>query len=96
MDNEDLMEKRLLVKIDELSLKLEKIGIAEYVSLMEDPKKILYRNFLVGIARGIGTAVGFTLLGAIIIYILQKMVILNLPLLGDFIAELVKIVQNRL
>jgi hypothetical protein len=70
--------------------------IAEYVSLMEDPIKILYTNFLAGIARGIGMAVGFTLLGAITIYILQKIVILNLPLLGDFIADIVKIVQDQL
>ena len=74
MGNEDFTQKRLLVKIEELSSKLEKMGIAEYVNLMEDPKKILYRNFLVGIARGTGTAIGFTLLGAIAIYILQKLV----------------------
>jgi hypothetical protein len=75
---------------------MEKMRIAEYVSLMEDPIKILYTNFLAGIARGIGMAVGFTLLGAIAIYILQKIVILNLPLLGDFIADIVKIVQDQL
>lgn len=88
--------KKLLIKIEEFSIKMEKMRIAEYVSLMEDPVKILYTNFLAGIARGIGMAVGFTLLGAIVIYILQKIVILNLPLLGDFIADIVKIVQDQL
>ncbi|MDI3540945.1 MAG: hypothetical protein PWP66_483 [Thermosediminibacterales bacterium] len=88
--------KKLLIKIEEFSIKMEKMRIAEYVSLMEDPIKILYTNFLAGIARGIGMAVGFTLLGAIAIYILQKIVILNLPLLGDFIADIVKIVQDQL
>lgn len=88
--------KKLLIKIEEFSIKMEKMRIAEYVSLMEDPVKILYTNFLAGIARGIGMAVGFTLLGAITIYILQKIVILNLPLLGDFIADIVKIVQDQL
>ncbi|QSQ09801.1 hypothetical protein H0A61_02182 [Koleobacter methoxysyntrophicus] len=88
--------KKLLIKIEEFSIKMEKMRIAEYVSLMEDPIKILYTNFLAGIARGIGMAVGFTLLGAITIYILQKIVILNLPLLGDFIADIVKIVQDQL
>ncbi|NPV43126.1 MAG: hypothetical protein HPY70_03955 [Firmicutes bacterium] len=88
--------KKLLIKIEEFSIKIEKMRIAEYVSLMEDPIKILYINFLAGIARGIGMAIGFTLLGAVVIYILQKIVILNLPLLGDFIADIVKIVQNQL
>jgi len=89
-------KKRLLVNLEELILRLEKMGIAEYISLMEDPKKIIYRNFLAGVSRGIGTAIGFTLLGALIIYILQKLVLLNLPLIGDFIAEFIKIVQNNL
>ncbi|HHY13367.1 MAG TPA: hypothetical protein GX526_01800, partial [Thermoanaerobacterales bacterium] len=48
-------KKRLLVNLEELILRLEKMGIAEYISLMEDPKKIIYRNFLAGVSRGIGT-----------------------------------------
>ena len=47
-------------------------------------------------ARGFGMAVGFTLLGAMLIYILQKIMILRLPLIGEFIAEIVNIVQQRL
>jgi hypothetical protein len=41
-------------------------------------------------------AIGFTVLGAIGLYFLQKLVVLNLPFFGNFIAEIVKIVQDRL
>ncbi|HHY04790.1 MAG TPA: hypothetical protein GX534_06360 [Thermoanaerobacterales bacterium] len=95
MSNEDQI-KKLLGKIDDLSCNIEKINLAEYVEILRNPKRLLYLNFLSGMARGFGMAVGFTLLGAMLIYILQKIMILRLPLIGEFIAEIVNIVQQRL
>jgi hypothetical protein len=95
MDRENLI-RELSLKIDELSVKIEKLNLSEYLELFRNPKRLLYLNFLAGVARGFGMAVGFTLLGALALYILQRVVILNLPLIGDFIAELVRIVQDEL
>jgi len=53
-------------------------------------------NFLGGIFRGLGFAVGMTVLAALVLYILQWLVLLNLPIIGDFIAELVRIVIQHL
>ncbi|MEN6324692.1 MAG: DUF5665 domain-containing protein [Syntrophomonas sp.] len=83
-------------KLDEISLSMEKLGIAEYVEMLRNPRRLFFINFWAGLARGFGMAVGFTILGAIIIYILQKLIILNIPLIGDFIADLVNIVQIQL
>ncbi|MQL53692.1 hypothetical protein GFC01_15780 [Desulfofundulus thermobenzoicus] len=83
-------------KITELSLNMEKMKLAEYVSLLEHPWRLLYVNFLAGLARGVGIAVGFALLGAVLVIILQRLVMLNLPVIGGFIAEIVTIVQSRL
>ena len=69
--------------------------IREYVSLLEDPKRLIYMNFLAGVARGLGMAVGFTLLGALALYLLQKVVLLNLPLISDFIADIVRMVREQ-
>lgn len=82
-------------KISNMAYILEKTKIADYVSLLENPKKLLYMNFLAGIARGLGMAIGFTLLGALVIYFLQKMVLLNLPLIGDLIADIVQMVREQ-
>lgn len=60
------------------------------------PGKLLWINFLIGVFRGVGMAVGFTVLGAVLIYILKKLVVLNIPLIGNFIAEIAKIVQQHL
>ncbi|UMZ73283.1 DUF5665 domain-containing protein [Natranaerofaba carboxydovora] len=89
-------QKLLIEKIEELVQSMEKYNIAEYIQLLNDPKKYFWVNFLAGVIRGLGIAVGMTILGAILIYFLQRLVVLNLPLIGDFIAEIVRIVQNHL
>ncbi len=43
-----------------------------------------------------GLAVGFTVLGALLIYVLTRSFILNLPLVGNFLGELVWIIQQYL
>jgi len=83
-------------KVRELAVNMEKMKLAEYVDLLEKPYKLMYINFISGIARGLGMAIGFAILGAIIVLILQRLVSLNLPVIGDFIADLVRIVQLQL
>ncbi len=83
-------------KLDEISLGMEKLGIAEYVEMLRNPRRLFFINFWAGLSRGFGMAIGFTILGAIVLYILQKLIVLNVPLIGDFIADLVNIVQIQL
>lgn len=88
--------KEIENKIQELAINLEKSKIHEYMDYIENKKRLLYVNFISGLARGFGMAIGFTFLGAIAIYFLQKVITLNIPLIGDFIADVVKIVQENL
>lgn len=83
-------------QLDQMSEMMEKMKIADYVELMQSPYRLLWLNFIGGVARGFGIAVGFTILGAIVLYILQKLVMLNLPLIGSIIADIVKIVNQKL
>lgn len=83
-------------KIDALSLSMEKSRISDYINYLENPRKLIFANFISGVARGFGIAVGFSLLGAIGLYLLRKIVMLNLPVIGDFIADIVNIVQDNL
>ncbi|MDD2621376.1 MAG: DUF5665 domain-containing protein [Syntrophomonadaceae bacterium] len=83
-------------KLDELSLSMEKLGIAEYVEMLRNPRRLFFINFWAGLSRGFGMAIGFTVLAAVVIYILQRLIVLNVPLIGDFIADLVNIVQIQL
>jgi len=96
MENQREQIKSLGSKIQQLSISIEKAKIMEYVNLMEDPKRLLALNFVAGLARGLGIAVGFSILGAVAILILRRLVVLNLPVIGGFIAELIKLVNRSM
>ncbi len=92
----NVLMTKLMLKIEELSRDMERFNLAEYMNMLNDPRRFLFINFMGGVARGFGIALGFTILGALGIWFMQRLVILNLPIIGDFIAELVKIVQRQL
>lgn len=75
---------------------LEKSRIAEYTELLNRPWRLIWLNLLSGSARGVGIAIGFTFFAATIIYLLQLLGALNLPIIGDYIADVVRIVQRQL
>lgn len=94
-EDQNQLLKRLARKLDHLGWQLERLNLAEYVALFDNPGRFMWINFLAGVARGLGTAVGFTLLGALVLYILQQAFIRNLPFIGDLIAQLVMIVNQH-
>ncbi len=91
-DWQGLMAKRM----DDLLQSLERMKLAEYVQYLDDRKRLIRNQFLSGLARGAGAAVGFTILGAVFVWLLNRLAHQNLPIIGDFLAQLVDIVQNRL
>jgi hypothetical protein len=95
-DHERRQTIHLLERVEELLQGLEKAGIAEYVRFLDNPRRVVYVNMIGGLARGFGVAVGFTLVAAILILILGRLARLNLPVIGQFIAELARIVENEL
>lgn len=84
---------KLKAKIGELGETIERAHISEYLSYIKNTRKTIFHSFLGGLARGFGIAIGFSLLGALAIYILQEIAMSNLPGIGKFIAEIVKMVQ---
>lgn len=88
--------EEILARLDSIALAMEKTGIAEYVDMLHNPRRLLFLNFWAGVVRGFGMAIGFTLLAALVIYLLQKLLVVNMPLIGDFIADIIDIVQHRL
>lgn len=74
---------------------LEKLRIAEYVELQQKPGRILFLNFIAGLARGFGIAIGATVIFALLVDLLRRLIMLNIPGIGDFIAEIVRIVEVK-
>jgi len=86
---------RLARVTEELTRTMEKTRIAEYVQYLDHPFKLLWTNFLIGIARGLGSTIGLALVLGIFVYFVQKLVLLNLPGISDFIADFIVMIQNN-
>ena len=67
-----------------------------YLRHVRNWRRAFLMDFLSGVVRGIGFSVGFSILGALLIYLLRNMALANLPVIGRFLAELVRIVENNL
>ena len=84
----------MLENIDKLNKSLQRNNFLDLVELLGDRKKLFIRNFTSGIFKGIGIGIGVTLITAILLILLQKIVALNIPVIGEFIADIIDIVQS--
>ncbi len=80
--------------IEKLNDTLEEGNIHELSYLLGNKKEMLKRNLIAGIFRGIGIGIGVTLITAILIFVMQKIVTLNIPIIGEYIADIVEIVEK--
>lgn len=87
--------KKINEKIDKINNILERSNIIELSYLVGSKKEILKRNLIAGIARGVGIGIGVTVVTAIIIFLLRRLIMLNIPVIGDYIADIVEIVEKN-
>jgi len=87
--------RKLNKQVDELNKTIQMANLKEIMYILGNKKKMFLRNILAGIGRGIGIGIGVTLITAIIIYVLQKIVLLNIPGIGQFISDIVDIVEKN-
>ena len=88
------LSKRDLWVLERIAVYLEKSKLNSYVEMMGKPRRWFFLNIWGGIGRGIGMAIGFTILGAVLFLVLQQIVMLNLPLISEFIAEILNMVEE--
>lgn len=86
--------RKLNRQVEELNKVLTQANVKEIMYILGDKKKMFLRNILAGIGRGIGIGIGVTIMTAIIVYVLQKIVLLNIPGIGKFVADIVDIVER--
>ena len=72
----------------------QKSNIEEWTYILGNRKEIIKRNLIAGIFRGVGIGIGVTIITAILIVLLQRIVALNIPIIGEYIADIVEIVQR--
>ena len=86
--------KKIDEKVDKIIEKLEKSNIEDWSYIIGNKWAILGKNLLAGISRGIGIGIGVTVITAILVLILRHIVALNIPVIGEYISDIVEIVEK--
>jgi hypothetical protein len=75
----------------ELMKRFDFWGIGEFISFLKSPTRIFFLNLLAGIGRGLGFAIGFTILTAFVILVLKRAV--SVPIIGTYISKLLEFIE---
>ena len=86
--------KKLENLINKLITILQESNLMEWSYILGSKKEIIKWNILAGIFRGVGIGIGVTIITAILVILLQKIVTLNIPIIGEYIADIVEIVEK--
>lgn len=86
----------IIRRLERLAQRIDLLRLDAYLRYVSNWKKLFFFEFLSGIVRGVGFSIGFSILGALLLYILRNIALTNLPVIGQFLAELVRIVENNL
>ena len=91
--SEDTKNDLGLIKryLERMMLIIERSRIREYMMLTDSKRRLFIINFVAGLGKGFGQAIGFTVLAARVIYIFASWV--NLPIIGAYIAKIINIVE---
>jgi len=90
------MTERERELIRRLTDTLERMQLDDYLEYVSNRRRMLLNNLFYGIARGLGFAVGFTVLGALVIVLLKNVVLENIPIISDFFAEVIHAIEARM
>ncbi len=86
--------KILSDQIEKLNYNLNKNKFIDLIEVMGNKREMIFRNLFSGLWKGIGIGIGVSLVTAIIIIILQKIIKLNIPIISEYITDIVEIVEK--
>ncbi|MGL5328292.1 MAG: DUF5665 domain-containing protein [Peptostreptococcaceae bacterium] len=78
--------------LERLMLTIERSRIREYMMLTDSKRRLFLINFISGLGKGFGQAIGFSVLAAVVFYILTSWI--DLPIIGEYIAKLLNVVDS--
>ena len=83
-------------RLERLAATLERLRLDEYLEYVSDRRRMILRNILYGVCRGLGFTLGFSVLGALLAVALRGLVVDNIPLIGGFLAEVIHAIEARM
>jgi hypothetical protein len=88
------IDDKLLEAVSALNDTMERFATSLGMPRYQSRRRVIARHFVFGLARGFGMGVGFTLLSALLISLLTFLASKNLPVIGEFIADIVRFVRH--
>jgi len=85
----------IIEQVERLTRHLEALRIADYIELLEKPWKLITTNFIAGIARGLGFALGTTIIFALVVEGLRRIIMINIPIINDYLIEIFKLIELK-
>lgn len=73
---------------------MERARLAEYALFYEHPWKLLGINFLIGLARGLGTTIGLAIVLALIAGFTRELISANLPVISKWVADFIEMIND--
>jgi hypothetical protein len=95
MEKETKEPQSMVRHMEKLVAHLESMNIAGYMELLQKPARLIMTNFVAGLARGLGIALGASLIFALTLEGMRRLIMLNIPGIGGFIAEVIRIVEHK-
>ncbi|MBP2651174.1 MAG: hypothetical protein H6Q74_1999 [Firmicutes bacterium] len=82
-------------RLERVACRLEAIRLADYLALLEKPKKLIFSNFIAGISRGLGFAVGTTIVFAVVVETLRRIILINIPVLNEYLVDIIHLIDMK-
>mgnify|MGYP001574017388 CR=1 FL=1 len=70
-------------------------AVREYLDYLSNPWRIMWANFLAGLAKGLGLIIGVALVFTVVTYVLSN-VLSQIPVVGDFFSAINIWIQQTL
>ena len=83
--------KRLLQRLGELVSQLEHMEVKSLAEYYAKPRQVIFFNVILGISRGVGFAVGATVVAALFLSVGVKVLshFVGAPVIGRFVADII-------
>ncbi len=83
-------------RIDRLIDTLERMRLDEYLEYAGNRRRLIVNSLIGGACRGLGFTLGVSVLSALLAGALRALVVENIPLLGGFLAQVIRAIEARM
>lgn len=84
--------RKLNARMDKIAMFLEDVRLADVIQNYTAPRKLLWTNFLAGLARGLGLTIGTAIVLALFGSLLSQF--LSIPIIGDYIKQIIDYIES--